>query len=46
MLKFQVGDKVWLLGLHIKSQCPNNKLDHKRYGPFPVLEIIGSTHIG
>jgi hypothetical protein len=40
--KFQVGDKVWLLGLHIKSQHPNKKLDHKQYGPFPVTEIIGS----
>jgi hypothetical protein len=29
MPKFQVGDKVWLLGLHIESQHPNKKLDHK-----------------
>jgi transposase InsO family protein len=27
--KFQVGDNVWLLGTHIKSQHPNKKLDHK-----------------
>jgi hypothetical protein len=40
--KFQVGDEVWLLGMHIKSQCPNKNLDHKQYGPFPVTEIIGS----
>jgi hypothetical protein len=40
--KFQVGDKVWLLGSHIKSQRPRQKLDHKRYGLFPVTEIIGS----
>jgi hypothetical protein len=43
--KFHVGDKVWLLGSHIKLQCPNKKPDHKRYGPFPVTEIIGSPHI-
>jgi hypothetical protein len=42
MPKFQAGDKVWLLGSHIKSQCPNKKLDHKQYGPFPVTEITGS----
>jgi hypothetical protein len=42
VLKFQVGDKVWLLGSHIKLQCPNKKLDHKRYGLFPVTEVIGS----
>jgi hypothetical protein len=27
--KFQVGDKVWLLGSHIKLQHPNKKQDHK-----------------
>jgi hypothetical protein len=40
--KFQVGDQVWLLGSHIKSQRPNKKLDHKQYSPFPVTEVIGS----
>jgi hypothetical protein len=38
----QVGDKVWLLGSHIKSQRPNKKLDHKRYGLFPATEVVGS----
>jgi hypothetical protein len=42
MPKFQVGDKVWLLGTHIKVQHPNKKLDHKQYGPFAVTESIGS----
>jgi hypothetical protein len=42
MLKFQVGDKAWHLGMFIKLQCPNQKLDHKRYGLFPVTETIGS----
>ncbi|KAB5587603.1 Retrotransposable element Tf2 [Ceratobasidium theobromae] len=40
--EFKIGDKVWLLGMNIKSQRPNKKLDHKQYGPFPVLERIGS----
>jgi hypothetical protein len=40
--KFKVGDKVFLLGTHIKRQHPNKKLDHKQYDPFPVTEFIGS----
>jgi hypothetical protein len=42
MPKFNVGDKAWLPGMHIKSQHPNKKLDHKQYGLFPVTEIIVS----
>ncbi|KAB5587831.1 Retrotransposable element Tf2 [Ceratobasidium theobromae] len=40
--EFKIGDKVWLLGMNIRSQHPNKKLDHKRYGPFPILKCIGS----
>ncbi|KAF8748304.1 Chromo (CHRromatin Organization MOdifier) domain [Rhizoctonia solani] len=40
--EFQPGDKVWLLALNITSQRPNKKLDHKQYGPFPVIERVGS----
>ncbi|KAF8723489.1 hypothetical protein RHS02_08621, partial [Rhizoctonia solani] len=40
--KFQPGDKVWLLASNITLQCPNKKLDHKQYGPFPVIERVGS----
>ncbi|QRV99682.1 Retrotransposable element Tf2 protein [Ceratobasidium sp. AG-Ba] len=40
--EYAVGDKVWLLSLHITSQRANKKLDHKRYGPFTVAERISS----
>ncbi|CCO34988.1 Retrotransposable element Tf2 155 kDa protein type 3 [Rhizoctonia solani AG-1 IB] len=40
--EFAPGDKVWLLASNIMSQWPNKKLDHKQYGPFSVLERIGS----
>ncbi|CCO34382.1 Retrotransposable element Tf2 155 kDa protein type 2 [Rhizoctonia solani AG-1 IB] len=40
--EFAPGDKVWLLALKTTSQHPNKKLDHKQYGPFSVLERIGS----
>ena len=33
---------MWLLASNITSQRPNKKLDHKQYGPFSVLERIGS----
>ncbi|KAF8698387.1 hypothetical protein RHS03_07562, partial [Rhizoctonia solani] len=40
--EFQPGDKVWLLASNITLQRPNKKLDHKKYGPFPVIERVGS----
>ncbi|QRW25151.1 Retrotransposable element Tf2 protein [Rhizoctonia solani] len=40
--EFQPGDKVWLLASNITLQRPNEKLDHKQYGPFPVIERVGS----
>ncbi|CCO34997.1 Retrotransposable element Tf2 155 kDa protein type 2 [Rhizoctonia solani AG-1 IB] len=40
--KFAPGDKVWLLASNITSQPPNKKVDHKQYGPFSVLERVGS----
>ncbi|CCO38007.1 Retrotransposable element Tf2 155 kDa protein type 2 [Rhizoctonia solani AG-1 IB] len=40
--EFAPGDKVWLMASNIMSQRPTKKLDHKQYGPFPVLEMIGS----
>ncbi|CCO37111.1 Retrotransposable element Tf2 155 kDa protein type 3 [Rhizoctonia solani AG-1 IB] len=40
--EFASGDKVLLLASNFTSQRPNKKLDHKQYGPFSVLEKIGS----
>ncbi|CEL53110.1 Retrotransposable element Tf2 155 kDa protein type 3 OS=Schizosaccharomyces pombe (strain 972 / ATCC 24843) GN=Tf2-11 PE=4 SV=1 [Rhizoctonia solani AG-1 IB] len=43
--EFAPGGKVWLLASNTTSHWPNKKLDHKQYGPFSVLERIGShTH--
>ncbi|CEL56626.1 Retrotransposable element Tf2 155 kDa protein type 1 OS=Schizosaccharomyces pombe (strain 972 / ATCC 24843) GN=Tf2-1 PE=4 SV=1 [Rhizoctonia solani AG-1 IB] len=40
--EFAPGAKVCLLASDIMSQCPNKKLDHTQYGPFSLLERIGS----
>ncbi|KAF8694337.1 Chromo (CHRromatin Organization MOdifier) domain, partial [Rhizoctonia solani] len=40
--EFKPGDTVWLLASNITLQRPNKKLDHKQYGPFPVIERAGS----
>ena len=37
----KIGDKVWLSSKYIK-QRPTGKLDHKRLGPFKVIEAIGT----
>lgn len=39
---FKIGDKVWLLSRNVKTQRPTAKLDHKRLGPYKILEKIGS----
>ena len=36
-----VGDKVWLNRRNIRTMRPSRKLDVKRMGPFPVLEVVG-----
>jgi len=40
---FEVGDKVWLDMRNIRTSRPSKKLDHRRAGPFPIIEKI-STH--
>ena len=40
---FKVGDRVWLDSRNIKTKRPSKKLDHRRLGPYPVIEQI-STH--
>ncbi|QRW16917.1 Retrotransposable element Tf2 protein [Rhizoctonia solani] len=40
--KFQPGDKFWLLASNIMLQRPNKEPDHKQYGPFPIIERVGS----
>lgn len=40
--ELKIGDKVWLLSRNIKTQRPTGKLDHRRLGPYKILEKIGS----
>jgi len=40
---FAPGDKVWLETEHLRTERPSKKLDHKRVGPFPILDKVG-TH--
>src|SRR6201996_3822613 len=38
--KFQKGDLVWLEGRNLKTDQPASKLAAKRYGPFPVAQVL------
>lgn len=39
---FAVGDEVWLDTRNIRTERPSRKLDHKRIGPYRIIEKIGS----
>ena len=39
---FNIGDKVWLDARNIRTTRPSKKLDHRRLGPFPIIEKISS----
>jgi hypothetical protein len=39
----KIGSKVWLEGTNITPFRPMKKLAEKRYGPFTVLEKVGSS---
>src|ERR1700720_2247596 len=38
---YKPGDKVWLEGQNIATDCPSRKLDDRCYGPFEILKQIG-----
>ena len=38
---FEVGDLVLLDGTNIKTNRPTKKLDHKRFGPYKIIEKLG-----
>jgi transposase InsO family protein len=40
--EFVIGDKVWLSRENLKTQRPSIKLDYRKFGPFEVLEKIGT----
>jgi hypothetical protein len=35
------GDKIYLLRRNINTKRPNNKLDHKKLGPFKISKVVG-----
>jgi hypothetical protein len=43
--RYNKGDLVMLNGKNIKIRHPSQKLDHKLYGPFEILESISPTAI-
>lgn len=40
---FEDGDKVWLSAKNVQTNRPTKKLDHKRLGPFQILEKISDA---
>jgi hypothetical protein len=39
---FKVESKVWLNSRNIKTKRPSKKLDHRRLGPFKIIEKVSS----
>lgn len=37
---FALGDKVWLVRKHIKTNRPSDKLDYKKLGPYEIIDQI------
>jgi hypothetical protein len=40
---YQTGDLVLLEGSNLTTICPLKKLDHKCFGPFPIIFKIGTA---
>ena len=40
---YQLGDKVWLEGRNLTTMHPTAKLAPRRYGPFPITQVISRT---
>ena len=38
---FRAGDRVWLDARNITTRRPSKKLDHRRLGPYEVIEAVG-----
>ena len=41
---FKEGDKVYLVRRNIKTKRPSDKLDYKKLGPFPILQVISKSN--
>ena len=42
---FRPGEMVWLDARNIKTRRPSVKLDHRRLGPYEVIESIGTSAV-
>ena len=42
---FRLGDRVWLDARNIKIRRPTKKLDHRRLGPYEVMEMVGPNAV-
>ena len=42
---FRAGDRVWLDARNIKTHCSTKKLDHRRLGPYEVIEVVGPSAV-
>lgn len=40
---FEVGKKIWLSARNVQTSRPSKKLDHRRLGPFLVMEKISDA---
>jgi hypothetical protein len=40
---FEIGQKVWLIRKNLKTSRPSEKLEHRRFGPFKITEVINSV---
>ena len=39
--RYRISDRVWLNARNITTRRRSVKLNHKRYGPFPIIDLIG-----
>jgi hypothetical protein len=42
--EYQKGDRVWLEGKNLRTTHPTHKLREKRFGPFPIQEVLGKVN--
>ena len=42
---FRLGDRVWLDARNITTRQPSRKLDHRRLGPYEVVESLGPSAV-
>jgi len=40
--KLEIGNKVWLLRQHVKTNRPSSQLDYKRIGKFRIIQKVSS----